>query len=94
MSDERKVVPIGKLRKCEAPARKPDPDVVALCKMLLREAEAGHVRAVAVAIDMADDSTSYNLQYSDGTRARSLLGALALLEDDVKALCRKPSDGQ
>lgn len=73
------------------PAPKPDPDVVALCKLMLREAEAGQIRAIAVALDLADDSTSFHLEVSEcGTRARSLLGALVLLEDEVKAISKKP----
>lgn len=74
------------------PTPRPDPEVVQICKMLLAEAEAGRVRAVALAVDMVDDTTAHSLQYAHGTRPRSLLGEYMLLEDEIKALCRKPSD--
>lgn len=68
----------------------PDPNIVTLCRIMLKAAEEGEIRAIAVAMDLADDSTTYHLEVSGatGTKARQLLGALDLLHDDVKALAR------
>lgn len=57
----------------------PDADIVALCRYLLEQAEAGHVRAVAVTIARADGAIVPALAYTAGADAHGLLGGVMRL---------------
>lgn len=52
----------------------PDADIVRLCRHLLEQAEAGQVRAVAVAIERADGAIIPALRYVTGANAYGLQG--------------------
>lgn len=61
------------------PINPPDTDVVALCRHLLEQAEAGNVRAVAVAIVRGDGAIVPTLAYEVGADAHGLLGGVMRL---------------
>lgn len=61
---------------------KPDPDVLAVCRALMKRALAGELLAVAVAVDTRD-GTEVATAFADGAHGTSLLGALRVVERRV-----------
>ena len=62
----------------------PDKDIVDLCKELLRQAEAGEIRGVAVAIDGADDRSSHGVAFADRVNLANLYMAIGMLRSRVE----------
>ncbi len=60
----------------------PDPDVLAVCRALLRRAEAGELTGIAVAIDTRE-GTEVAAEFANGCRPMSMLGAVSVLHARV-----------
>lgn len=79
MADGKKVVSL-----VPATPRDVDPEVVSVLKDLLARAEAGEIRGIAAAIDLADGRPMHLLAIGNGTSPASLVLTLGLLERKVE----------
>lgn len=79
------------VHELKRPTAKPDPDILRLCRHLLQQAEAGELRAVAVAIDLSEDATAHAMAYAKGSRPVALVGAIELLKLQALDLAKQSS---
>lgn len=68
--------------------KRPDPQVLALCKRLLERAEAGDLLSVAVAFETESEGMEDDYALAIGCQPEALVGQIDLVLDDVKAACR------
>lgn len=65
------------------PALKPDQDIVVVCRHLLQKAEAGEIRGIAVALDVADGDTETAIAFAEEFNVASLLLGIGLVQRRV-----------
>lgn len=64
--------------EAEAEAEAPRRDVINLCTMLLKEAKAGELQAIAVACVYGDNATTFREFFTNGGIQQELLAATAV----------------